>query len=140
MLNGLLALLFAADRLDHSARIRSEITAGKHVVCDRYVFSSMAYQTLDTEIPADWVVSINEGCAIPDVTFFLEVPVDVCLDRLKARGDELSVYEKRDLLDRIVSNYRSLSGLYGQHYGELVTIDGTQTTDEIHRLVVRHLK
>lgn len=99
----------------------------------------MAYQTLDSEIPAEWVVSINEGCAIPDITFFLEVPVDVCLDRLKARGDEPSVYEKRDLLDRIATNYRNLSDLYQTHYGKLITIDGTQTMDEIHRLVVVHL-
>jgi len=134
-----MALLFAADRLDHSQLVREQLDAGRDVVCDRYVFSSMAYQTLDTAIPAEWVVAINEECATPDVTFFLDVPVNVCLERLKARGDAPSVYEKRELLDRIAANYQTLSGLYERHFGPLVTIDGTRPAAEVFEAVVEHL-
>ena len=49
-----LALLFAADRLDHMAReIEPQLAAGVDVVSDRYVLSSLVYQSLD--LPLDWV-------------------------------------------------------------------------------------
>src|SRR5437667_268896 len=49
-----LALLFAADRLDHLEReVQPALRAGTDVICDRYVLSSMAYQ--GSMLPADWV-------------------------------------------------------------------------------------
>src|SRR5574341_2498330 len=45
-----IALLFAADRLEHYKHfIRPALGVGQHVICDRYVMSSLAYQTLDCD-------------------------------------------------------------------------------------------
>ena len=88
-----LALLFAADRLEHSRDINARRDGGSLVLCDRYIFSSMAYQTLDPSISAEWVREINRGCAVPDVTFFLSVSAAECLRRISSRDEKATIYE-----------------------------------------------
>lgn len=131
-----MSLLFAADRLAHSARIREVIDSGRHVVCDRYIYSSLAYQTLDPAIAPDWVVEINSGCAVPDLTLFVSVPVDTCMKRIAARGDEGTVYERRDFLETIHRNYARLRGLYEDRFGTTVDVDGTLSRDAVHAEIV----
>src|SRR5512132_1665244 len=94
-----MGLLFAADRLAHSELIRDRMDHGEHVVCDRYLFSSMAYQALDPEITGEWVIDVNRGCTVPDITLFISVPVEVCLARVGARGAATSIYETRAHLE-----------------------------------------
>jgi len=135
-----MALLFAADRLAHTGTVNAQLEAGNHVVCDRYVLSSMAYQSLDPSMSAERVVELNRGCAIPHLTFLLSVPVDVCLERLSGRGDSPSIYEKGDFLRTIAGNYGRLVGLYESLFGELIVIDGSSTPDEVHAACVRELE
>jgi len=131
-----MALLFAADRLAHSRLIAEHLDAREHVICDRYVFSSMAYQTLDPAISAEWVIDVNRGCAIPDLTIFLTVPVDECLKRLSARKSVAAIYETRALLETIAKNYEALLPRYQSHFGRVVTLDGTRSVDEVHAAIV----
>jgi len=131
-----MALLFAADRLAHSVQLNEKIAGGATVVCDRYILSSLAYQTLDRSIDPAWVIAINSGCTIPDVTFFLRVPVDVCLQRISARSEAPSVYEKRSFLDTIAANYERLENLYQTNYGRMITLDGTLPAKDVHAAVV----
>lgn len=126
-----MALLFAADRLAHSREIAAHLAAGEHVICDRYVFSSLAYQTLDASITPEWVIEINRGCAIPDVTVFLDVPVDECLRRLSARAGASAIYETKELLEAVAKNYHSLMKSYEANYGRVVRLDGTRSIDEV---------
>lgn len=131
-----MGLLFGADRLAHSAVIESRRHAGEHVVCDRYVFSSMAYQTLDPAIRAEWVIDVNQGCAVPDVTLFLAAPVDVCLARVAARRGDTTIYENRAHLETIARNYEKLQRQYEASFGTVVRIDGTMSVDDVHDAVV----
>ena len=134
-----MGLLFAADRLAHSQVIEQRLHQGEHVVCDRYLFSSMAYQTLDPAITGEWVVDVNRGCATPHVTFFVAVPVEVCLARITARHAELSIYETRAHLETIARNYERLLPLYEKTCGRVVRIDGAKSIDEVHEDVVAGL-
>ena len=134
-----LGLMFAADRLAHREEISRHLLAGAHVVCDRYIFSSFAYQTLDPDISAQWVAGANDGCATPDLTLFLEVPVDTCLERISARNERPTLYERKDRLQTIHDNYLQLAGFYEQHYGRLITIDGTASRDDVHAAIVAAL-
>lgn len=134
-----LALLFAADRLEHSRTIAAKLEAEISVVCDRYVFSSMAYQTLDPSITPDWVAQINLGCAVPDITIFLDVPVDECLRRVGARNEKPTIYEKRDLLEKIHQNYGLLAPHYRRRFGKLVSVDGSRSEEAVHRSIVQTL-
>jgi dTMP kinase len=130
-----MALLFAADRAVHSVEIARRLAAGAHVVCDRYVFSSVAYQTLDAAITPEWVAEANSGCAVPDITFLLEVPAAVCLERIAARDDGRTIYERRDLLEAIAKGYERLRAFYTERYGELVTIDGTRSPEDVQAAI-----
>lgn len=80
-----LALLFAADRLDHLAStVEPGLAAGAVVVSDRYVLSSFAYQGRVLGQP--WVEALNAQARRPDLTLFLEVRSRVAAGRRRLRG------------------------------------------------------
>ncbi|MDH3216576.1 MAG: dTMP kinase [Candidatus Krumholzibacteria bacterium] len=134
-----LCLLFAADRIEHSRDIEALRDRNTHVVCDRYILSSIAYQSLDPRVVPERVIEVNRGIAVPDVTFFLEVPVDECLKRLQTRSDSPTVYEKREILHRIVHNYEATRQLYEKHFGPVVHIDGRPRAEVVHDEIIGHL-
>ena len=89
-----LALLFAADRLDHwESEIRPNLEAGLDVVSDRYVLSSLAYQGVTTG-DAAWVAAINGRAPAPDLTLFLRVRPAVALRRRYAATSEREMFEE----------------------------------------------
>ena len=134
-----MGLLFAADRLAHTRTIGARLAAGEHVVCDRYLFSSMAYQALDPDITGSWVIDVNQGCAVPHLTVFLAVPVDVCLVRIGARRADAAIYETKAHLETIARNYERLLPMYEASFGPVVRIDGTGSVDAVHEAVVEAL-
>ena len=90
-----LAALFLADRIAHNEEIRAHLDAGEDVICDRYYYSSMAYQGPLTD--ADWVADMNLRCpdiAKPDLCVFLDVDWRKCKARLDAGRDMLEIYER----------------------------------------------
>lgn len=131
-----MGLLFASDRLAHSHVIDARLAAGEDVICDRYVFSSMAYQTLDASVSVDWVIDVNDGCAVPDLTIFLSVPVEVCLQRLSMRKGAAAIYETRALLETIEKNYERLFPRYEAQFGRVVKLDGTHSVDAVHAAII----
>lgn len=136
-----LCLLFAADRIEHSRWIvEATRSSGRQVVSDRYVLSSIAYQSLDPRITPERVIEVNRGCAVPDVTFFLDVSVDECLRRLEGRPDSRTVYEKKPTLQRIAANYRATLPLYEKHFGRVVVIDGSRAVSEVHGAIAAGLR
>jgi dTMP kinase len=134
-----LCLLFAADRIEHSRTIEAARRRGAFVVCDRYVHSSIAYQSLDPSITPGRVVEVNEGCSVPDVTLFLRVPVSECLARLKNRKDAPTIYEKKGKLQRIDRNYRATRRIYEGAFGPIVEIDGSASVERVHSEIVEKL-
>ena len=92
-----LAALFLADRIAHNEEIAAHLDAGEDVICDRYFYSSMAYQGPGTD--PDWVADMNRRCPViakPDLCVFLDVDYRRCKERLDAGRDRLEIYE-RDL-------------------------------------------
>lgn len=134
-----LCLLFAADRAEHSKSIEAARKQGRHIVCDRYVHSSIAYQSLDPSITPKRVVEVNSGCSTPDITFFLRVPVSECLARLKDRKDVPTIYENKSKLAKIERNYDATRRLYSRSFGPVVEIDGSAPADAVHAAIVRSL-
>ena len=129
-----LALLYAADRLDH---VRQEITPrlerGVTVVCDRYRLSSLAYQALGAD--AAWVAALNSRAPAPDLTIFLAVPVEVCAERMARRRGTVELYEETTKLRRIRANYDRLIAA-AQAAGErVVIVDGSGTVEAVHAAV-----
>lgn len=122
-----IALLFAADRIDH---VREEVApaldAGKIVVSDRYVHSSIAYQ--GSELPVEWVVEINQRARPADLVVYVEVPTEVCLQRIDARG-ERELFEKAEFLAAVAERYEDAFRLRAD---PVVRVDGTRTIEEVH--------
>jgi dTMP kinase len=129
-----LALLFAADRLDHITReVEPACRAGGVVLSDRYLLSSLAYQSLDCD--AEWVRQINARAPRPDLTLLLEVPADVAFARVQRRAAAGQAAEERfdalDLQRRIADNYRRMRG--DPMLGPVRVIDGDRAPAEVTR-------
>jgi dTMP kinase len=102
---GALALLFAADRLDHvAAEIAPKLAAGIDVVSDRFTLSSLAYQGLTTGDLA-WVESVNGRAATPDVTLFLRARPAVTLKRRHAASMDPELYEVSEFQRAVAQSY-----------------------------------
>ena len=93
------ALLIAADRAQHVAEvIEPALAAGRHVVCDRYIGSSIAYQGYGRGLDVDIVRAVSgwaAGGLWPDLVLLLQVPAEVAAvrtgsarDRIEAAGDD----------------------------------------------------
>ncbi len=120
-----LALLFAADRLDHVAReIHPVLASGRHVVSDRYVLSSLVYQGLNLPLP--WVQELNRHAPAPDATLVLDVPLDEALRRQHDRGAAAEVFDGEDIQARVQRRYRELAPEVAG-----VLVDGRGAKDEV---------
>ncbi len=128
-----LAMLFAADRSEHIKRIKNELAKGTVVLCDRYVYSNVAYQSL--ELDADTVISYNAGntaALMPDTVFYIDTPPEECVRRIAANREEEELYERLDILRSVYNNYMdSFKNASLISKTEVVIIDGKLKTGEI---------
>ncbi len=120
-----LALLFAADRLEHVANeIAPALARGALVVCDRYVLSSLVYQGL--HVDEAWVHSINSKALAPDLTILVDVDPDEAARRRAARGGTVEIYDADETQRMLADRYRSLSpGV------DAVVVDGNLSIDAV---------
>ena len=123
------ALLMAADRAQHVAeKIRPALATGRHVVSDRYVASSLAYQGAGRGLGIDAVRALNEfgtGGLQPDLIILLEVEVGVASERL---GLDLDRIESSDLAEAVRSTYRGLAAAEPERW---VVLDGAGDEAEV---------
>jgi len=127
-----LALMFAADRLDHLAReVEPELAAGAWVICDRYDHSTLAYQSVGGggEAAIPWLRELNRHARRPDVTIVLDVPASVAAERRRARSGPEEIFDADDLQVRLGAFYAQLE----RHCpGEtIVHVDGTLPLAEV---------
>jgi dTMP kinase len=109
-----LALLFAADRVEHTNNvILPALKQNSIVVSDRYVYSSIAYQTkgMDKELNKDWVSTINKFAIKPDVVIYLDITAETGQNRLKngqIRFGDHTYFENIIKQEKIRSVYYSI--------------------------------
>lgn len=99
-----LLLLFAARSQHLENFIKPALNAGKHVICERFTDASFAYQgggrKIDTKYIAFLEDFVQQGFA-PDLTFLLDVNLNVALDRIKSRKNlDRIEQEKQDFFQR----------------------------------------
>jgi dTMP kinase len=133
-----LTLLFAADRLDHLQReVEPLLARGQHVVSDRYVLSSFAYQSRFVE--ADFVWQANAQARPADLTILLDVPAEVAAARRHARGGPAEMYEEDRLQAAIAQAYTRLPE-WVRTRENLVVIDGTPDPDTVFAQVLAQVR
>ena len=121
-----MALLFAADRLDHlDSQIEPRLARGEDVILDRYILSSLAYQ--GASVSHDFIQTANRYARKADLTLFLYVPAAVALDRVRQRGAKLERYETPQHMQVIEREYNRLVGTLAS----VVSIDGTRPIAEV---------
>ncbi len=88
-----LALLFAADRIEHLEKeVRPALESDRVVISDRYAYSSIAYQ--GQTIDVDWVAALNEYADRPDLVILLDIPPSLGRRRMMERGGDLEYFEE----------------------------------------------
>ena len=107
------ALLFMADRAQHTLEISRAVEEGKIVICDRYYVSTLAYQgvTLERLVPDPvlWLRAVNAPIIRrPDITFYFMIEPEKAMKRMKDR-DEKSKFEKIGFLKKVASIYEEMS-------------------------------
>ena len=94
-----MAALFVLDRIYHNKEIEAALAAGRDVICDRYYYSSLAYQGSICDF--EWVRHMNCECPEirhPDLCVFLDLSPKAALARIAARGEAAEIYEKEETL------------------------------------------
>ena len=117
------ALLFAADRIEHMKReIAPALTEGKIVICDRYVYSSLAYQG-SAGLSLDWIKTINARNLQPDFAFYVDVSPERVLERLQRKKSVMETLETQRKVRQIYLKY--------VEKGELFLIDGDKPKEVV---------
>ena len=134
------AFLFAADRNEHlygkggTCGIVAQAESGKIVVSDRYLFSSLTYQsvTCGEELPR----RLNESFPLPEILFFFDIAPEISLKRVLGRG-ETEIYEKLDFQKATAERYRAVIAEYeSKNTGmKIVRLDATQPIDIISKII-----
>jgi dTMP kinase len=136
-----MALLFAADRLDHlQAEVLPQLSAGVTVVCDRYYHSTLAYQSCtgggSLEIMR-WIIDTNRFARRPDLTVILDVSATTARERRQARtADE--IYEREQLQQRLCAFYREID----RHFSDerIVHVDAERPFDEVAAAIAAQVR
>ena len=133
-----MALLFAADRMDHvESEIEPFLANGGVMISDRYDASSLAYQSVSSGSGGDkaveWIRVLNREAMRPDLTVVLDLSPDLAAERRSSRGEAAQLYEQNEV-------QRALAVFYGdlaKHMPDdrIVVVDGQGTIDDVHRRI-----
>lgn len=117
------ALLFAADRVEHvEGEVKPALAEGKLVICDRYVYSSLAYQG-SAGLSLAWIKKINAYALKPDFAVFIDVAPDRVLERLQRKKSVMETLEIQQKVREVYLKYVDR--------GELMLVDGDKPKDVV---------
>ena len=113
-----IAAMFAADRLDHINTgvngIKKKLSEGETVLCDRYYYSSLAYN--GGFVSLDWVAELNRPAMEalrPDLVIYIDLPPEDGMKRVARRG-ETDRYETIEKQKKIHDNYMEVFSRFGK--------------------------
>jgi dTMP kinase len=126
------ALLMAADRAQHMAEvIQPALQRGQHVVSDRSIYSTLAYQGFGRELGTDALMTISRWALndrLPDLVLYIDVPTDVLNERLAKRDLDRFEREGADFFARIATGFTELRNADPDRW---IVIDGTMPKDDV---------
>jgi dTMP kinase len=128
-----MALLFAADRMDHlDSTVAPALRAGQVVVSDRYDLSSLAYQSVTAHSGSEsipWIRELNAQALRPDVTIVIDVPAEVAEERRRSRGGVEELFEAREIQAKLATVYARAEELVPND--RVLHVNGTGEVQEV---------
>ena len=126
--------LFLADRRQHVDEfLQPGLQDGKIILCDRYFFSTAAYQGalgLDPEA----ILAMNSFAPEPDLVLLFQADFAVSLERITSgRGDTLNNFEQREFLEKVATIFSCIKRPY------IRTINASEPKESVHRTVIGHV-
>ena len=130
------ALLMAADRAQHMAEVVAPALArGRHVVSDRSIYSTLAYQGYGRQLGTTELLAISTWALadrLPDIVVFLSVPTEVLHARLAKRNLDRFEREGAEFFARVNDGFTALREA---DPGRWIVIDGTMPKDDVELAV-----
>ena len=130
-----MAALFTADRVFHNVNpangIEHMLAAGADVICDRYYYSTLAYQ--GSEIRGDWAFDANLNCPEirhPDVCLFLDLTPEQSLARISRGRMTQEIYENKQKLEQVRQKFYNVFDRLGDE-DRIIIIDANRPAEEI---------
>ncbi len=138
-----MAVMFVDDRICHNTHptegIRALTESGIDVICDRYYYSSLAYQGSSTDY--EWVKAMNLGCPEilrPDLCIYIDLLPKQSLERILCGRDSVEIYENEHTLslvrEKFLSVIRDLAPT-----DNIRTVDGYRSEDEVFADIKREV-
>ena len=129
-----MALLFASDRNEHlygRDGIIEFINNGYTAVSDRYLFSSIAYQSLSCGF--EWVLGLNDF-PLPEYLFFIELSPEICQTRMKNR-ESRELFDEIEIQEKILINYKKGINYYADSGMKVFYLDGNEPPEMINEKI-----
>lgn len=111
--------MFLADRAIHQKEISIANVRRSWYLCDRYIYSNMVYNAKDDE-DMKRIEKLNSKFIQPDVVFYIDTPVETCLDRIARRNGKKEIFENKEKLTEAKRRYDMIADS-----GKMIRIDGT---------------
>ena len=132
------ALITAADRAQHIEEIVSPaLAAGRSVVSDRSVYSSLAYQGYGRELDVDEIRHLNAwgtGGVWPTIVVFLDTPDDVIAERMSRRDLDRFESAGADFHERVLAGFRTMAAAEPDRWITVQAVGSVeQVTTDIRR-------
>jgi len=127
-----LSYLFVADRNEHlysEDGIINKCNNSRIVICDRYFFSTIAYQGLSMNI--DDLFYLNSKFQLPQILFFINTSIENCRKRINKRGESEELFEKISIQEKILNNYFISIEKYKNSSMKVHILDGNLSIDEL---------
>jgi dTMP kinase len=126
------ALLMAADRAQHMAEVvEPALARGQHVVSDRSIYSTLAYQGFGRRLGVEDLLAISTWALagrLPDVVVFISVPTDVLNQRLAKRNLDRFEREGAEFFARVNDGFHQLMEADPSRW---IVVDGTAPKDDV---------
>ena len=136
--------LFMADRVAHNMNpvngIQKQLAKGRDVLCDRYYYSSLAYQGTVTD--PEWVYHINIDCPEirrPDLCVFLDLSDEECLRRMERERSYREIYENENSLLAVRRRYYDIFRRL-EHRDNICIVDAARSPEEVAKDVFSAVK
>ena len=135
-------MLYAIDRYQEKLKINNDLNTGTWMVADRYTASNLAHQGAKLDGKErwefiEWIELLEKRLPQPDLTIYLNVPVEIAHELIKKRQENLDLHE-RDIpyQHRVVEVYSQLADR--KNWPRINCISGNEmrTREEIHKDIV----